>query len=36
VGPFIYACVPFAALFDGIVLGQWPDRLSLVGASLGL
>jgi drug/metabolite transporter (DMT)-like permease len=34
VGPFIYACVPFAALFDGALLGHWPDRLTSAGAVL--
>lgn len=34
VGPFIYACVPFAALLDGLVLGLWPDAWSLAGALL--
>jgi drug/metabolite transporter (DMT)-like permease len=34
VGPFIYACVPFAALLDGVFLGQWPDAASLAGAAL--
>jgi drug/metabolite transporter (DMT)-like permease len=34
VGPFIYACVPFAALLDGLVFGLWPDPLSIVGAVL--
>lgn len=32
VGPFIYTSVPFAALLDGIVLGGWPDRWSVLGA----
>jgi drug/metabolite transporter (DMT)-like permease len=34
VGPFIYACVPFAALLEGLVLGAWPDPLSAAGAVL--
>ena len=34
VGPFIYACVPFAALLDGVVLGVWPDAWSIAGALL--
>ncbi len=32
VGPFIYACVPFAALLEGLILEQWPDALSLLGS----
>ncbi len=34
VGPFIYACVPFAAVFDGVFLGDWPDVLSILGSLL--
>ncbi|MFI5184503.1 MAG: DMT family transporter [Vicinamibacteria bacterium] len=34
VGPFIYAAVPFAALLDGFVFGQWPDALSIGGGAL--
>jgi drug/metabolite transporter (DMT)-like permease len=34
VGPFIYACVPFAALLDGLVLKQWPDSASVLGSLL--
>lgn len=34
VGPFIYACVPFAALLEGLILGHWPDALSVVGSLL--
>jgi len=34
VGPFIYAAVPFAALLDGLLFGQWPDALSVTGAVL--
>jgi drug/metabolite transporter (DMT)-like permease len=34
IGPFIYACVPFAALLDGAVLGVWPDAWSIGGALL--
>lgn len=34
IGPFIYACVPFAALLDGVVLGLWPDAWSVAGALL--
>ena len=34
VGPFIYACVPFAALLDGVFLGQWPDAASIAGGLL--
>ena len=34
VGPFIYAVVPFAALLDGLVFGQWPDPLSIAGGVL--
>lgn len=34
VGPFIYACVPFAALLEGLILKQWPDAASIVGSLL--
>jgi drug/metabolite transporter (DMT)-like permease len=34
VGPFIYACVPFAALLDGVLFGVWPDVLSVAGGIL--
>ncbi len=34
VGPFIYACVPFAAVLDGLVLHQWPDAASVFGSLL--
>jgi drug/metabolite transporter (DMT)-like permease len=34
VGPFIYACVPFAALLDGALFGIWPDTLSIAGGIL--
>ncbi|HET7291996.1 MAG TPA: DMT family transporter [Vicinamibacteria bacterium] len=34
VGPFIYACVPFAALLDALVLGLLPDAWSAAGALL--
>jgi drug/metabolite transporter (DMT)-like permease len=34
VGPFIYACVPFAAILDGVFLGQWPDAASIAGSLL--
>ncbi len=32
VGPFIYACVPFAAILDGVFLGEWPDGTSILGS----
>jgi len=34
VGPFVYSAVVFAALFDGLLWGRWPDRLTLAGAVL--
>ena len=34
IGPFIYAAVPFAALLEGLLFGQWPDVLSMAGAVL--
>jgi drug/metabolite transporter (DMT)-like permease len=34
VGPFIYACVPFAAFLDGVLFGLWPDALSIAGGIL--
>jgi len=34
VGPFIYACVPFAAILEGVFLGHWPDGLSILGSLL--
>jgi drug/metabolite transporter (DMT)-like permease len=34
VGPFIYAAVPFAAAFDALLFGLWPDALSVAGAVL--
>ena len=34
VGPFIYACVPFATLLDGVLFGVWPDSLSVAGGIL--
>jgi drug/metabolite transporter (DMT)-like permease len=34
VGPFIYACVPFAALLEGLILKQWPDPASILGSLL--
>jgi drug/metabolite transporter (DMT)-like permease len=34
VGPFIYAVVPFAAVFDGLAFGLWPGALSIAGGVL--
>jgi drug/metabolite transporter (DMT)-like permease len=34
VGPFIYAVVPFAAILEGVLLKQWLDPASMIGAVL--
>jgi drug/metabolite transporter (DMT)-like permease len=32
--PFFYATLVFAALYDGVAFGTWPDRVSLAGAGV--
>lgn len=32
--PFFYATLIFAALYDGLAFGVWPDRLSALGAGV--
>lgn len=32
VSPFWYATLVFAALYDGLVFADWPDRISILGA----
>ncbi len=34
VAPFFYAALVFAALYDGVVFGVWPDAVSATGAAI--
>ena len=36
VAPFFYTALVFAALYDGVIFGVWPDAVSLTGAAIVL
>ena len=36
VAPFFYTALVFAALYDGVVFGVWPDAVSITGAGVVL
>jgi len=36
VAPFFYTALVFAALYDGVIFGVWPDRISVIGAGVVL
>lgn len=36
VAPFFYTALVFAALYDGVIFGIWPDRVSILGAAIVL
>jgi len=36
VAPFFYTALVFAALYDGVIFGVWPNRASVIGAAVVL
>ncbi len=36
VAPFFYTALAFAALYDGVIFGVWPDAVSITGAAIVL
>ncbi|RXV66253.1 hypothetical protein C6W92_05020 [Roseovarius sp. A46] len=36
VAPFFYTALVFAALYDGVIFGVWPDAISITGAAIVL